>query len=146
MKTRTIFAGLAGTFAIVTVLLILMDSGMGSYEGIKIERLSDDGFQRYHEDHEGNLNIVKITEEDLEQVPKIKNLIQKSLQRDFVLTSDYGEPMESNVEVFASLAVYEITPYQKWGEDLGISKGRAMFAGSVLEYNGQYYLLGFTIA
>lgn len=146
MKTKTIFAGLAGIFVIIMILLISMDSGMGSLEGMKIERLSEDGFQRYRDDNNDNLNIVKITDDDLKQVPKIKNLITKSLQKDFSITRDYGDEAESNIEVFASLSTYEITPYQKWGEELGINKGRAMIAGSILEYNGEYYRLSFTIA
>lgn len=136
MKTRTIYAALVGLFVTATIFFIFADSGLGSFEGIRIERLSEDGFQRHYSDNEGNLNIVKITDDDLKQVPKIKNLIKKSLQQEFSLTTDYGEEMEKNIEVFDNLATYEITPYQKWGENLGINTGRAMFAGSVLEYEG----------
>lgn len=146
MKTRIIYAGLVGIFVIITIFLILVDSGLGSYEGIHVEHLSLDGFQRFYEDNDGNLNIVKITEEDLNKVPKIKNLIKKSLEKEFSLTTDYGSPTENNTEVFASLATYEVTSYQKWGKDLGISSGKAMIAGSVLEYDGQYFRLSFTIA
>ena len=145
MKTVTIFA-LLGIGISAMIFLFLVDSGLGSYEGVQIERLSEDGFQRYYNDNDGNLNIVKITDDDLEKVPKIKNLIEKSLQREFSLTTDYGREQETNIQVFSGLANYEITPYQKWGEELGINKGRGMIAGSVLEYDGEYYRLGFTIA
>jgi len=145
MKTVTICA-LLGIAIAATAFLFLVDSGLGSYEGVQIERLSEDGFLRYYNDNDGNLNIVKITDDDLEKVPKIKNLIKKSLQKEFSLTPDYGAEQETNIQVFASLASYEITPYQKWGEDLGNSQGRGMIAGSVLEYEEQYYRLGFTIA
>lgn len=145
MKTRTTFA-IVGISITVMILFILVDSGLGSYEGVQIERLSDDGFQRYYNDNGGDLNIVKITDEDLNQVPKIKNLIKKSLQKEFSLTTDYGGETESNIQVFSGLATYEITHYQKWGENLGINTGRGMIAGSLLEYNGEYFRLGFSIA
>ena len=147
MNTKIIFVALAGVFITSMALLSLADSGVGSYEGVGIERFSDSGFQKYSEENKDYLNIVKITDEDLKEVPKIKNLIDRSLQMQFQETlNDDGVSIMKNIEVHSGLATYEITKYHKWGEAHGLSKGRATFGGTVMEYRGEYYQLKFSIA
>lgn len=149
MKTKfLIISGIATLSVIVSVVFLTAGVNFGdmSYEGIKIERFSDSEFQKYVDEHVDDLNIIKITDDDLRQVPKIKDLINQSLQIEFLLVQNDGIETENSIEVFAGLTVHEIEPYQKWGEDLGISNGRANKSGSILEYKDQYYQMGFTIA
>lgn len=147
MNTKIVFVALTGIFLVSLALLFFVDSGLGSFEGVGIERFSDYGFQKYSEENKDHLNIVKITDDDLKEVPKIKNLIEESLQMQFQeIQNDDGVSIMKNIEVHSGLATYEITKYHKWGEKLGLGQGRAMFAGSVMEYRGEYYLLKFSIA
>lgn len=147
MNTKITFVTLTGIFLVSIVLLFFVDFGLGLFEGVGIERFSDHGFQKYSEENNDYLNIVKITDDDLKEVPKIKNLIEESLQMQFQeIQNDDGVLIMKNIEVRSGLATYEITKYHKWSERLGLGQGGAMFAGSVMEYQGEYYLLKFSIA
>jgi hypothetical protein len=137
----------AASLIIVLVAVFLMDSFDDvSYEGISITLFSDYDFQKYANEHQDNLNIVDITDDDLKSVPKIKDLISKSLQKE--LSSDQSNDSQStSTQVFASLKTDEIKTYHKWGNEFGLSSGgRSMISGSIIKYDDQYYKLSFTIA
>jgi len=149
MKTKfLIISGIATLFVIGSVVFLTSGVNFGdvSYEGIGIERFSDSGFQKYVDEYGDNFNIIKITDDDLRNVPKIKDLINQSLQKEFPLVQNDEIETENNIQVFTSLRIHEIETYHKWGEDLGISKDGDMISYSILEYNDKYYKLSFTIA
>ena len=74
--------------AFVIFYLYIVDNGYSPYdEGIGLTRFSEDEFQKYVIEAGSleNLNIIKLTDEELKKVPVIKELIEKSQTTEFPL-------------------------------------------------------------
>ena len=89
MKTRTkILIPAIPLLAFVIFYLYIVDNGYSPYhEGIGLTRFSEDEFQK-HVRQAGsleNLNIIKLTDEELKKVPVIRELIEKSQRKEFPL-------------------------------------------------------------
>jgi hypothetical protein len=58
-------------------------------EGVGLTHFSDDEFQKFVKEEGSieNLNVIKLTDEELEKVPVIKEMIEKSLREEFPLNS-----------------------------------------------------------
>jgi len=91
MKTRNKIIIL--TIILLTIglfYLYIATNGSSIYdEGIELTRFSDNEFQKYVkvEGSIENVNVIKLTDEELEKVPVIKDLIEKSLREEFPLNS-----------------------------------------------------------
>jgi len=77
---------------------------------------------------------AELTEEDLENMPTLKEAINNI------------EKFEENIRVQTGLSNAEINSIQEWNEGLGFGSNRATVVGSLMEYDGQYYQIGFWIA
>jgi len=77
---------------------------------------------------------AELTEEDLENMPTLKEAI-----------NNIGK-FEENIRVQTGLSNAEINSIQEWNEGLGFGSNRATVVGSLMEYDGQYYQIGFWIA
>lgn len=76
--------------AIGLFYLYIITNDSSTYdEGIELTRFSDDEFQKYVkvEGSIENLNIIELTDEELEKVPVIKEMIEKSSREEFPLNS-----------------------------------------------------------
>ena len=91
MNTRTkIIIPVIPLFAFVIFYLYIADNGYSPYhEGIGLTRFSEDEFQKHVKEAGSleNLNILTLTDEELEKVPAIKKLIEKSKGKEFPLNS-----------------------------------------------------------
>ena len=91
MKTRTkILIPTVVFLSIGLFYLYIVDNGFSIYsEGINLTLYSEDEFQKILK-QTGSieaLNITKITDEDLKQVPVLKELIEQSQRQEFPLNS-----------------------------------------------------------
>jgi len=85
MKSRTkIIIPLVFCLSIILSLVYMDDNGFFSYEGMGLVYFSDYQLQKEleHEYMQG-VEIVSLTDDDLKEVPKVKNLINKALSKEF---------------------------------------------------------------
>ena len=91
MRTRTkILIPVAVFLAVGFFYIHMVENGYSPYvEGTKLTRFSEDEFQKYVKEAGSieDLNIVKLTEQELAKVPIMKDLINKSLKKEFPLNS-----------------------------------------------------------
>ena len=92
MRTRTkILIPVAVFLAVGFFYIYMVENGYSPYvEGIGLTRFSEDEFQKHQKyvkesNPIENLNIVKLTDQELAKVPIIKDLINKSLKKEFPL-------------------------------------------------------------
>ena len=77
---------------------------------------------------------AELTDNDLENMPTLKEAIYNI------------EKYEENIQVQTGLSNAGLNSIQNWNESLGFGSHRATAVGSLMEYKGEYYQIGFWIA
>jgi hypothetical protein len=77
---------------------------------------------------------AELTDDNLENMPTLKEAI-----------NNIGKH-EENIQVQVGLSNAELNSIQNWNESLGFGSNRATAVGSLMEYNGEYYQIGFWVA
>jgi|CXWL01.1.fsa_nt_gi hypothetical protein len=131
MKTNILIIAAIVPIILTVLVFWVFDNGTYSkyYEGIMIRHFSEDDLQVVlNETNSRKTNAVKITDEDLNQVPKIKPLIQ-----------GIGTRLDTFDMMTPGMSKSELAQYKEWIEEKGISEA------GLFEYDSQFYRIGFWI-
>ncbi|MCH7561136.1 MAG: hypothetical protein IIC67_07200 [Thaumarchaeota archaeon] len=154
MKTRNkILIPAVAFLAFVIFYLYIIDNGYSSYnEGIGLTRFSEDEFQKYVKEAGSleNLNIIKLTDEELKKIPIIKELIEKSLRKEFplnrvgILNSTLDEIKSNHYFVAQKYAAkYNKNPDSYFSTRLPEENQLEKFPNSYwYEYDGRFFKYG----
>lgn len=85
MKTRTkVIVPLVFFLSLILFFVYLNDSGLFSYEGMALVYFSDYQLQKeLEQEYMQGVEIVSLTDKNLKDVPKLKDLINKALSKEF---------------------------------------------------------------
>ena len=164
MKTRkTIIIVCTTILAVAMFYLYITANGFSFYnEGLALRYLSDYELQKeFKADYLKGVEIKSITDEDLKSVPKIKELIEKALKKEFPLnrTGKVLSDIDTLLSNHKHYAVILAEKYSKDPSDFMIYSDveeeilqdypdavRIDFGACCFEYNGQQYRYGNTRA
>jgi len=92
-RTKTIIP-LVFFLSLILFFAYLNDNGFFSYEGMRLDYFSDYQLQKELEyEYMQGVEIVSLTDEDLKDVPKVKDLINKALSKEFPKNRDGTAPI-----------------------------------------------------
>ena len=160
MKTRTkIIIPIVIVAAIASVYLFMIANGYSPYyEGIGLELYSDYQLQELlnRPENENNISIAKITDDDLENLPELRHLIEEALSKEYPLNEVGRVPItfeELNVFQYQYAEILA-AKYSRDSESFFNTDDRQMpekyiekdpdvhlraFEGGYFEYNGVQY-------
>ncbi|MCA9827963.1 MAG: hypothetical protein KC444_06180 [Nitrosopumilus sp.] len=154
MKTNTkIIISAIPILAFVMFYLYIIDNGYSPYlEGVGLTRFSEDEFQKYVKDAGSleNLNVIKLTDEELDKVPIIKQLIEKSQRQEFplnrvgILNSTLDEIKSNHYYVAQKYAAkYNKNPDSYFSTRIPDERQLEEFPNSYwYEYDGRFFKYG----
>ena len=160
MKTRNkIILLIIPTVSIIALLLLYLfvstDNNLNYYEGLHLSYLSDNEFQKLlKKDYMQGAEVVTITDDDLKYVPKIRELIDMAIVKEFPLNESgrvlstvdtlkeyhryyaviLAEKYSKNPDDFFSTSSLDSSTWKKYPDGY-----RYEFDGSYYEYNEVQY-------